>query len=103
MPATDIDLARALDGLPDPRIDRTKKQLLGDILTVTLGAVICGADSREEVEAFGEAKHDWLRRFLALRNGHPQPRHLRPGVRPARPGGVWESRSRVDGLGVRSG
>jgi predicted transposase YbfD/YdcC len=57
--------------LPDPRIDRTKKHLLGDILVIAVCAVIAGADSLPEVETFGKAKEPWLRRFLALPNGIP--------------------------------
>src|SRR5262245_60882812 len=57
--------------LPDPRIDRTKKHLLIDILAISLCATIAGADSFEEVERFGKAKFDWLKRFLALPNGIP--------------------------------
>jgi predicted transposase YbfD/YdcC len=57
--------------LPDPRIDRTKKHLLIDILAITICATIAGADSFEEVERFGKAKEGWLRRFLALPNGIP--------------------------------
>jgi predicted transposase YbfD/YdcC len=57
--------------LPDPRIDRTKKHLLGDILVIAVCAVIAGADSFPEIETFGKAKEAWLRRFLALPNGIP--------------------------------
>jgi predicted transposase YbfD/YdcC len=57
--------------LPDPRLDRTKKHLLLDILAITLCATIAGADSWEEVERFGRARYDWLKRFLALPNGIP--------------------------------
>jgi predicted transposase YbfD/YdcC len=57
--------------LPDPRIDRTKKHLLLDILAITLCATLAGADSFEEVERFGKAKRAWLSRFLALPNGIP--------------------------------
>jgi predicted transposase YbfD/YdcC len=71
MPVRDVSIARYFADLPDPRIDRTKKHLLGDILAIALCAVIAGADSWEEVEAFGQAKHDWLKRFLALPNGIP--------------------------------
>src|SRR5437763_672529 len=66
-----IALADAFADLPDPRVDRTKKHLLSDILVIAVCAVIAGADSFEEIERFGRAKHDWLRRFLPLPNGIP--------------------------------
>ena len=71
MPQKDVSIARYFAGLPDPRVDRTKKHSLADILVIALCAVVCGADSWEEVEAFGEAKAGWLKRFLALPNGIP--------------------------------
>ena len=71
MPNQDVSLARYFAGLPDPRIDRTKKHALGDILVIALAATIAGADSWEEVERFGRAKRDWLNGFLALPNGIP--------------------------------
>jgi predicted transposase YbfD/YdcC len=71
MPTKDVSIARHFADLPDPRIDRTKKHSLGDILVIALCAVIAGADSWEEVETFGEARHDWLKGFLALPNGIP--------------------------------
>jgi predicted transposase YbfD/YdcC len=57
--------------LPDPRVDRTKQHQLLDIVTIALCAVICGADSWVEMEAFGHAKLGWLRTFLDLPNGIP--------------------------------
>jgi hypothetical protein len=71
MPSTDLDLARAFAGLTDPRIDRTRKHDLTDVVGIALGAVICGADSWLEVEQFGHSKRDWLGRFLRLPNGVP--------------------------------
>jgi predicted transposase YbfD/YdcC len=71
MPTKDVSIARYFADLPDPRVDRTKKHALADILVIALCAVICGADSWEEVEAFGEAKEGWLKRFLRLPNGIP--------------------------------
>ena len=71
MPSTDLDLARAFAGLTDPRIDRTKKHELTDIVVIALCATICGADAWTEVEEFGVAKRDWLARFLKLPNGIP--------------------------------
>jgi predicted transposase YbfD/YdcC len=67
----DVSIARYFAHLPDPRVDRGKKHLLGDILVIALSAVVCGANSWEEVETFGEAKEGWLKRFLALPNGIP--------------------------------
>jgi predicted transposase YbfD/YdcC len=71
MPSTDLDLARAFAGLTDPRIDRTKRHELVDIVVIALCAVVCGADAWTEVEEFGHSKHDWLKRFLRLPNGIP--------------------------------
>jgi predicted transposase YbfD/YdcC len=55
----------------DPRVDRTKLHLLMDILVIAICAVICGADTWVEMEAYGRAKEKWLRQFLALPNGIP--------------------------------
>ena len=55
----------------DPRSDHTKQHLLLDIIVIAFAAIICGADGWVEVEAFGEAKLEWLRRFLRLPNGIP--------------------------------
>src|SRR5918912_1268737 len=57
--------------LPDPRIDRTKRHQLLDIITIAICAVLCGADSWVDVELFGQAKLTWLRSFLALPHGIP--------------------------------
>lgn len=71
MPDQELGFTRYFAELPDPRVNRTKKHALSDILGVTLCAVICGADSFEEIERFGKARHGWLRTFLGLPNGIP--------------------------------
>src|SRR5579871_350921 len=71
MPSQEVALISYFADLTDPRIDRTKKHRLLDVLAITLCATIAGADTWEEVERFGKAKHDWLKRFLALPNGIP--------------------------------
>jgi len=68
---SDLSLASHFASLPDPRIDRTKKHLLGDILIISLCATIAGADSWPEVEQFGHVKLTWLQTFLTLPNGIP--------------------------------
>jgi predicted transposase YbfD/YdcC len=55
----------------DPRVERTKLHPLESILTIALCAVICGAESWNEIEAFGTAKAAWLGSFLALPHGIP--------------------------------
>jgi predicted transposase YbfD/YdcC len=57
--------------LPDPRIERTKRHHLADLLTIALCAVLAGADSFVEIEEFGHARLDWLRSFLDLPGGIP--------------------------------
>ena len=54
MPKQDVSIARYFAGLPDPRVERTRKHRLDDILVIALCAVICGADTFEEVERFEE-------------------------------------------------
>ena len=57
--------------LQDPRIDRTKLHKLIDILVIAICAAICGANTWEDVEAFGKAKQEWFDEFLELPNGIP--------------------------------
>ena len=60
-----------LENIKDPRIERTKKHLLTDILTITICAVICGAEGWEDIEIYAEANEKWFRTFLDLPNGIP--------------------------------
>lgn len=64
-------LLEQLKQVKDPRIDRTKRHLLSDILAIAICAVICGADEWTEMEAFGKAKQAWFKTFLALPGGIP--------------------------------
>src|SRR5215210_1165056 len=64
-------ISEHLSTLTDPRAERGKEHLLVDILTITLCAVICGADDWVAVATFGETKAGWLRTFLALPHGIP--------------------------------
>src|SRR5437773_5952848 len=57
--------------LEDPRVERTKLHPLLSILTIALCAVICGAESWDDIAGFGEAKIDWLHSFLDLPHGIP--------------------------------
>ena len=55
--------------MPDPRIKRTRRHDLMDILVIALCAVIGGADNWVDVVQFGKAKKEWFAAFLKLPNG----------------------------------
>lgn len=59
----------SLQEISDPRVERTKRHLLVDILVIAICAVICGAESWEEIAEFGRAKREWFSRFLELPQG----------------------------------
>ena len=63
-----IDYFTAID---DPRIERCKDHLLEDIMFITLSAVICGSETWNDIENYGNAKEAWLQKFLELPNGIP--------------------------------
>lgn len=58
-------------GLEDPRVERSQRHQLLDMVTVAICAVIGGADNWVEVESFGRAKLTWFQQFLELPNGIP--------------------------------
>ncbi len=70
-PTVAVDVRPYFASLPDPRIERTKRHEVLDIVTIALCAVICGADNWVEIARFGRTKEAWLRSFLALPNGIP--------------------------------
>ncbi len=59
--------------IEDPRIERTRRHKLIDIITIAICGVICGADSWVAIETYGKAKLNWLKKFLELPNGIPKP------------------------------
>ena len=57
--------------LTDPRIERSKRHALDDILIISICALLCGAEGFAEMEEFGKAQREWLSRLLELPNGIP--------------------------------
>lgn len=66
-----IDLLTILRELPDPRLERTRLHKFEDILVIAICSLLCGAQSFEDMELFGDSKESWLRTFLELPNGIP--------------------------------
>ena len=67
--STGTSLMEHLWQVPDPRIERTRRHELMDILVIALCAVIGGADNWVDVVQFGKAKKEWFATFLKLPNG----------------------------------
>jgi predicted transposase YbfD/YdcC len=55
----------------DPRDGPHLLHPLVNIIAIAICGVICGADEWTEIEEFGHAKYDWLKRFLDLTHGIP--------------------------------
>src|SRR5271157_3126751 len=57
--------------LPDPRRDHGKVHMLDEIVFMSISAVLCGADSWQEIADYSQSKYDWLKTFLTLPGGVP--------------------------------
>jgi predicted transposase YbfD/YdcC len=66
-----ISLIISFQDLPDPRVEGRCDHKLIDIIVITVCAVIAGAESWVDVANFGEAKQEWLGKFLELPAGIP--------------------------------
>jgi predicted transposase YbfD/YdcC len=66
-----LSLVEHFKSIIDPRVNRTKAHDLIDILVIAVCALICGGESFNDMEDFGQAKREWFQSFLGLRNGIP--------------------------------
>lgn len=57
--------------MKDPRVERTKRHLMDDILFISIAAVLSGVESWDEMEEYGKKKRAWLETILELPNGIP--------------------------------
>jgi predicted transposase YbfD/YdcC len=57
--------------LKDPRINRHKRHLLIDIISIAICGVICGCDDWQQIAVFGKNRKAWLAQFLKLPHGIP--------------------------------
>lgn len=64
-------ISEYFEALDDPRIDRSKRHKLLDIVTIAICGTICGADNWVDIELFGNCKEEWFKSFLELPNGIP--------------------------------
>ena len=57
--------------LDDPRVERTRRHKLVDIIAIAICATVCGVDSWVHMELFGKSKLEWFQSFLELPGGIP--------------------------------
>lgn len=57
--------------LKDPRRRHGQHHRFLDIIAIAICAVIAGANTWGDIATFGQRRHAWLKRFLALPNGIP--------------------------------
>jgi predicted transposase YbfD/YdcC len=60
-----------LESVADPRVNRSKRHKLVDILVIALCGFLAGCEGWVDVELFGIGKRRWLEEFLELPNGIP--------------------------------
>jgi len=69
--ATQQSLVDDFGDIKDPRVERTKKHQLPDIVIIAILAAIAGAQGWEDIENYRFSKQQWLQKCLALPNGIP--------------------------------
>jgi predicted transposase YbfD/YdcC len=71
MAESDTSIAEHFADLEDPRAEHLVDHSLIDVIMIAICAVICGAETWNDMELFGHERLDWLRQFLELKNGAP--------------------------------
>ena len=66
-----ISLFEHFQNLQDPRVNRTKRHDLLDVMIISVCTLLCGGETYNDMEDFGKAKEDWFKTFLKLPNGIP--------------------------------
>ncbi len=71
MKTPSANLLKIFSEVPDPRSNQGKRHLIEELLTITVLAVICGADDWSGIEAYGQSQEGFLKTFLKLEFGIP--------------------------------
>ena len=82
------DLRALFDAIVDPRVQRTRRHRLTDVLTLVLIGVVCGCNGWDEMEGMGYDWEDELREVLALPGGIPSADTLRRVMAAVDPGAL---------------
>lgn len=66
-----LSLIEHFQCIDDPRVERRSDHDLIDILVIAICTLLCGGETFNDMEDFGQAKYEWFKTFLRLRNGIP--------------------------------
>ena len=66
-----INFLESFSSLPDPRTDRAKRHVAGDILFIAITTLLTGGRSFYDMEECGHGWEPWFREILSLDNGIP--------------------------------
>lgn len=64
-------LVEHFETLPDPRVERTKRYPLIEIILLVIAGTLSGCEGWKEIKDFGDLKLEWLRKFLPYKEGIP--------------------------------
>jgi hypothetical protein len=64
-------LIEHFEKLTDPRVERTKRYPLIEIILLINAGTVSGFDGSKSLKDFGDAKLDWFRKFLPYKDGIP--------------------------------
>lgn len=64
-------LLECISSVEDPRIERSKRHQLMDVLFIAVAGTIAGCDGPSDIESFAKTQLAWCRRFVKLENGVP--------------------------------
>lgn len=62
--------------IEDPRTGGNKKHHFGEVLFMTVTAMLCGMNGFADIVDFCELQESWLRKWITLPNGIPRPQTL---------------------------
>lgn len=66
-----ISLVDHFSTLPDPRVERTKRYPLVEIILLVIAATVSGCEGWKQIKDFGDMKLAWLRQYLPYQSGIP--------------------------------
>ncbi len=70
-PHPKLSLVEQFATIADPRVNRTKEHPLVNVLIMGVCTLLCGGETFNDMEDFGQAKRDWFASFLDLSHGIP--------------------------------